>query len=350
MPGPYEVINARVQQKVDTLAGWLAVEDELGVILAGEQAFEINDSGVLTNFKIGDGTKKYSELPYFIAYFSNTLNQKILSFLNSNIDLAIASTFRNFSCLYDLILINSNGGDISLRVGTTSAGNELFDMVLPVGVNHINLRKVFQDVTTVFISGLAGHNYSLILVYFQYDENPASPPSGPVATFAWPKNFKGIFEPLGSTDLDDNWDFTTGLGKAGTPWANCAISGTNDTQSMARVYATGWKVGDALFPTPTTFGAPDDGLVSLAEANIPKIQLKMFSGAGPAGQLAPDPTGIKTAAWSSNHTSGNQDYDMKNAADDNPSIGHTSSFGQDTPDPVDVRPFSKVQLYFVAIS
>ncbi|MBQ0138330.1 MAG: hypothetical protein KBT36_03465 [Kurthia sp.] len=45
-----KIIEARVQQKVDTEANWLSTDL---IILAGEQAF-VSDK---YNFKIGDGTK-----------------------------------------------------------------------------------------------------------------------------------------------------------------------------------------------------------------------------------------------------------------------------------------------------
>lgn len=348
MPGPYEILNARVQQKVATLADWLAAEDELGVILAGEQAFEINDSGVLTNFKIGDGTKKYSELPYFITYFSNVLNQKILTF-TGNTNISIPSTFRNFSCLYDIIVINSSGSNIDLKVGTSTGANDLVEIVLPDGAYCINLRKVFQANTTLFLSGLTGKSYTIFLVYFQYDESPATPPTGDPSAFKWPRCFRGEFEPLNDTDLNDNWDFVTGLGKAGTAYSNCAISGTNGTEIFAGFYKIGAVIGTDTI-RPATISGVASGQITLTEANIPKIQLKLFSGAPPVGQLSPDPTGTKTAAWSSNHTSGNQDYDMKQAADDNPSLGHTSSFGQSSPTAISIKPKSKAVLTFVAIS
>jgi hypothetical protein len=349
MPGPYEIVLARVQQKKATEAEWLAVEDDLGVILDGEQAFVINDSGVGINFKIGDGTKKFSELPYFITYFSNVLNQKILSYIDQTTDITITSIFRNFSCLYDIVLVNNSGTDIILKVGTSPAADDLINVTVPNGAYIINLRKVFQTVSTVYISGLAGKNHSLFILYFQYDENPAEPPTGgPAVAFKFPRCFKGMYEPLSDTDLDTHWDFTTGLGMPGTAYANCAISGTNGTEEMGRFYPTGWQVGDSLRPA-TTIGS-SSGLITIAENNIPKFRLKMFSGAGPAGQLSPDPTGNKAVAWSSAHTSGNQDYDMKQAGDDNVSMGHTSSFGQDIPDTIDIRPKSKVILFFVAIT
>lgn len=345
-----QILNARVQQKVTTEANWIAEEDAFGVILAGEQAFVTDDSGNPINFKIGDGTKKFSELPYWIQYNGNVLNQKRLAYINQNIDITVAGIFRNYTCLYDIILINEGGSDIDFKVGTTAGGNELMEGVVGTsGVYAINLRKVFQAATTLYFSGLAGNTFTMFLVYYQYDETPATPPVGGDVAFKWPKNFQGQFVPLGPTDLDDNWDFSTGTGKAGTPYANCVIAGTNGTEDMGGFYPVGWKVGNTLYPTATTFGNTT-GQITIAEANIPKFRLKLFSGAGPAGQLAPDATGIKSVAWSSAHTANNQDYDMKGAADDNPSMGHTSSFGVDAPAALDVRPKSKVVLYFVAIS
>lgn len=69
--------------------------------------------------------------------------------------------------------------------------------------------------------------------------------------------------------------------------------------------------------------------------NLPVIQLKMFSGASSGGNLNSD--GNRTVAWSSNHSSGNQDYDMKVANDSNASLGNTSAVGKTSPDPIKNR-------------
>lgn len=60
-----KTIKARVFQKTDTLENWLANTNIIG---PGEQAFVIGESGQPINFKIGDGTKTFSELPYWIRY------------------------------------------------------------------------------------------------------------------------------------------------------------------------------------------------------------------------------------------------------------------------------------------
>lgn len=60
-----KVLDARVRQKKDTLANWEA--NEL-ILLDGEQAFVVDAGGQPINFKIGDGTKKFADLPFWIAY------------------------------------------------------------------------------------------------------------------------------------------------------------------------------------------------------------------------------------------------------------------------------------------
>ncbi|NGM61685.1 hypothetical protein G5B30_07110 [Sphingobacterium sp. SGG-5] len=60
-----ETIEARVKQKTDTLDNW---NNNALVLLSGEQAFVINDNGDPVNFKIGDGTKTFAELPFWIEY------------------------------------------------------------------------------------------------------------------------------------------------------------------------------------------------------------------------------------------------------------------------------------------
>lgn len=57
------IINARVKQKIDTLPNWEALDM---TILDGEQAFVRTPEGVPINFKIGDGTKPFRDLPFWL--------------------------------------------------------------------------------------------------------------------------------------------------------------------------------------------------------------------------------------------------------------------------------------------
>lgn len=335
MSGPYEILNARVQQKKATEEYWLSIEDELGPILAGEQCFVVDDDGNGVNFKIGDGTRKFSELPYFIAYYSTALNQKILSYLNANTNQTITGTFHSKSSLYNIVFVNSSGSDIPMKIGTTNGGNELLDIVLPDGVYTIDLKKVFQTDTTIYITGLAGHTYSMFIIYFQYDEHPAIPPTpASGATFRWPPNTKGMYEPLADGDLDRDWDFTTGRGVAGTVWENCAISGTNGTEDMGRFYPVGWKVGDSLFPA-TTFGNSAQS-IQISKNNLPSIQPLVKGQRGGKPGFGNGQTGIWVAGgFDQSQNTGDTAYKL-------------GEYGG-TRVPINIAPLSKICLFWVAI-
>lgn len=64
------VLDARVKQKVATEAQWLA---DTTILLEGEQAFVVNSGNVPINFKIGDGAKKFADLPYYFNYGSSAV-------------------------------------------------------------------------------------------------------------------------------------------------------------------------------------------------------------------------------------------------------------------------------------
>lgn len=67
------IIQARVEQKIDTAANW-AVNPL--ILLAGEQAFVASPDGITPiNFRIGDGTKTFAQLPDWINYASNMVVQ-----------------------------------------------------------------------------------------------------------------------------------------------------------------------------------------------------------------------------------------------------------------------------------
>jgi hypothetical protein len=60
-----KIIEARVKQKKASLAEW---NISTLVLLDGEQAFVVAADGSPINFKIGDGTKTFAQLPNWIAY------------------------------------------------------------------------------------------------------------------------------------------------------------------------------------------------------------------------------------------------------------------------------------------
>lgn len=75
-------INGRVKQKRDTAANW---EAKNPVILNGEIVFVDTSAGEL-RAKIGDGVKKYSQLPFSDEVLRNLIAGKISAITNAQID------------------------------------------------------------------------------------------------------------------------------------------------------------------------------------------------------------------------------------------------------------------------
>lgn len=245
----YEVLNARVKQKINTEANWIAEEDDFGVIFEGEQAFVKDDAGMPVNFKIGDGTKKFSELPYFIAYYTDVTSQKVLGFIGSD-NITVNSQFKANTLLTDIIVYNNSGSVIPLNIGTTSGGGEIITLNVPNGANSVGLKYPFSDVESVYLTGITGLDCAIFILYIQMDENPAIPPSSS-AVAKFPAGFVGIFEELPDLGLTYAavWDFGSGLARLGFGYDNCVICGTNGTNnrngavSIPSVTGMGMTVG-----------------------------------------------------------------------------------------------------------
>jgi hypothetical protein len=268
----YEVLNARVKQKIDTEANWIAAEDTFGVIFEGEQAFVKTDSGTPVNFKIGDGTKTFSELPYFIAYYSNVTNQKVLSYVG-DVDITISSVFKANSLLNDIAIYNTSGAAITLNIGLTEGGAEITTLNIPNGVNIVGLKYLFDDVETVYLSGIAGNECSIFVLYVQMDESPATPPSL-AASNKFPAGFTGIFREVPSLGLTYStvWDFGTGLAKLGFGYDNCVICGTNETVDPNGAISVPYKASDTV--VSGTFVGTSGNSIVLTVDQLPTFTVK----------------------------------------------------------------------------
>lgn len=325
MAGPYQILDARVKQKTDTEQKWL--QNDL-VLLEGEQAFVVDDAGVPQNFKLGTGDKKFSDLPYYITYRSDVISHKLLTYLNKTGNFSVQSTFRNFSNLHTVIFYNDSGNTVTLNIGTTANGSDIAQIAIPAGANEIDVRWLFTAPTTVYFSGLTGVSYSMIVVYFQYDEAPVAAPSSS-GSFRFPKGFKGMYEEVTTGDYAATWDATTGMGKAGSKYENCVLSGTNGTQSMAGFMPMGISTGEVIGQQK---GSANNQL-TLTINNLPKLMAWYYAnGTREPGNQAPVYDGTKSTLIK---------YSVRDTA------------GNEAPDvtvPIDITPKSKTVLYFVAIT
>lgn len=332
MPGPYTVLNARVKQKINTETQWIAEEADFGVIFEGEQAFVYNSDGVPVNFKIGDGTKTFSELPYFIAYYTGVLGQKVLSYLGQTANLTIPGIFRNNSQLQDFVFLNNSGGTITLNIGTTNGGTELGQIIIPTGPVTIGLKKYFNATTTIYLTGLTGKAYSLFILYFQLDEAPAIPPtggSGAGVMFAYGTVYAYIPMSPGRENID--WNFIDEIGNPGTQYEGCSIL------NLPGSYLIGADVGDTI--GGTSGNATNN--VTLTGDNMPAHAHLMFNSDTQAG----GGNDLDDAEFTRFERNGSlsRAYIMAKSGTV-PTRGSTSTVGSSVP--ISVKPKSKIVLYF----
>lgn len=76
-----DIVNARVWQKVATESEWNSNNLIIG---PGEQAFVVSSSGQPLNFRIGDGTKRFNQLPNWIRYDQSTFTSVTTTSLPSS--------------------------------------------------------------------------------------------------------------------------------------------------------------------------------------------------------------------------------------------------------------------------
>lgn len=235
------VLNARVREKIATETYWLSIEDELGVILSGEAVYVWdNDTDQNpVNFKLGDGTKKFSELPYFIARYNDVANCKVLAYLEQTGEISIPTAFRNKSHIFKFIVLNNDGGDVDFKLGTSSGGSQIAEIEIPTGPITINFDNYFTTPTPVYLS--AGTNFSVFILYYQLDEQPVIPSSGGVTTFKrWAYGTVYAFRPKYVGHTGDSWDLISGLGKPGTDYEGAIL------EDLPETYLVGAKTGDTI--------------------------------------------------------------------------------------------------------
>lgn len=323
-----EIINARVKQKVDTEENWLA--NPL-ILLEGEQGFvwDGSDPHNPVNFKIGDGTKTFAELPYFIAYYSSVISHKIIRLPNVSTPQTIASIFNANTNLYDVVVTNVGGVDKVLKIGTTEGGSEIGEYNIGAGNTVIDIKNQFDAVTTLYLSGFDGNELSIIIIYFNYAENPVIPPGGSEPTpFRFPRNYLGMFFPTGIGQLEACFDMITGMGVAGTAYENCQICDpSNPYLDMGDTYPIGYKTGITL---GNQVGNASNNVV-ISASNLPSFSVPLRYNIlnqqrGSSGSRYDFVTNIPTGGQTANLTFS----------------------GANTP--MDIRPKSKYILYFLAVT
>jgi hypothetical protein len=345
-----EIIKARVWQKVDTEENWLLNPLILG---EGEQGFvwELGTPNNTTvNFKIGDGTKTFAELPYFIAYYSDVTSHRIIKLPNVSTSQDIPLIFNENTNLYDIVVTNIGGNDVVLKIGTTVGGSEIGEYNIGSGNTVIDLKYMFDSPQTLYLSGFDGNALSIIIIYFNYNENPAIPPGGGTPTaFRWPKGFTGMFTPVGTGHLEQCFDMITGKGVTGSAYENCQIcNSTNTILNMEDSYPIGYKTG------VTIGGAVGGNEVKISEQNIPEHRFFTAIAGFYGNPGFPPPLTINNSmreAYGKTGGGGKESYNLSGDSSAEPNVSRTSKYGRpaSTLVALDNRPKSRYVIYFLAI-
>lgn len=175
----------------------------------------------------------------YVTQPSDTANtfipmQKVKSYYNIADNFNIPGVFKPLSILEYICVRKRSAGVITLNVGTTSGGNQ-------IGTFKVNdpdwtetIEWLFNATTTLYLSGLAGSDCDIWVVYKQLDEPPVPIIGSPIIP---PAELKPgaiiLYEEVEEGDLLRDFDISTGLGRPNTGWETFVMcDGRNGTRNM----------------------------------------------------------------------------------------------------------------------
>lgn len=266
--------------------------------------------------------------------------QKVTPFYLVAGNLAVSSTFKNYSMLENIVLYKS-GADFLLDIGITPNGTEIANALkINKAVNDIEVNYPFNGTQNVYLSGTGLTANAIFLLWKQMDEPPV--PLGP-ATIPPPlgKNFGGFYFEINAGDLAADFDLSTGLGDSNRPYKDWCIAGTNGTPSMEDKFPIGWDRLD-----PITIGTgKGSGTITLAKANLPAEGIPFLAGTvnNSPGNIAP----INGPVARSGTGGGDFAYELRQGSG-TIDRGLTANLGDGTP--ITNVPDSVVCVYIIKIA
>lgn len=142
-----KIFNTRVKNKRDSVSNWT---DKNPILLDGEVVVVDSTDGE-SRFKIGDGTKHYSELPFQDEYLQNEINNKVA--IEAGVYTAVASSSDGVAYTSTVPGISelSTGASFIMIPDKTSASKE---PTLDVnGLGEKKIRRRLSAITTSLQSG-----------------------------------------------------------------------------------------------------------------------------------------------------------------------------------------------------
>ena len=212
-----KTLASRIKMKRDTSANW---NTNNPILLNGEIIIVDTEAGE-TRYKIGDGVKTYSQLPFQDEYIRNLIANK----LDKTATAADSSKLNGHEASYyavDSNVVHKNGAETIAGVKTFSGKiNANAGAAIKTSGNAIlNVETIATttDYAHIYTSGTSNNKRPLVL-------NASQDGSGPVGI--------GVEQPTEKLEVNGNIKATKYIGAAeltGTPTAPTATAGTNNTQ------------------------------------------------------------------------------------------------------------------------
>jgi hypothetical protein len=258
---------------------------------------------------------------------------------NISTDQVVAGVFTDNTTLCRIDLWNYGGDAFTLIIddGTDELGRFEID-----GTNlteALELVKVFNSPKDLNITGIAGADLKIYLVYDKLD----APVLNPVSSGGeyLPKTIYTYYEETPG-DVDNDWNVATGLGAPGTQFEGCVILGTNGTDDITDMVLINW---DRLNPA-TLQTAIGGHTVVLDRDNLPAEGIEMFANQQNDTPLD-DPTPTTTVAVKSDPASqSRKGYNMVKGSI-SATVGLTAHMGIAAP--IDITPLGYIVLMFVKL-
>lgn len=240
-------------------------------------------------------------------------------------NISILGTFKKATTLSYIQITNRTLSPFNILIGITIGGSEFGAYPLTGNiVDTFLINKGFNVPSSLYITGLAGHDTDVWVEYHQLDDRTTIPISG---SGGFVKGTVYIYEELLPGDFENDWDIATGLGQVGSKYEGCALSGTNGTIDRSHMAMVGW---DRLLPaTRDTSIGTFNNLITLDRSNLPAIGLNV--------------NGLTINT--SYRTGGNTQHAAAN--DPTAPLAKTENMGSAVP--IDITNFSFYTVFFVKI-
>jgi hypothetical protein len=263
--------------------------------------------------------------------------QKVLNYDGQSSDLGIAGKFK-FKSLLEYISVEKRTPDpYTLLVGTTPGGNEIATFVVDEPENVLSIYWLFAGITNVYLTGIAGSDSDISLVYKQLDEPPVAIPTIPAGGNEGKGSTK-VYTEVTPGDLAIHWNLATGLGNPNTAYTGWAwADGRNGTVDRSK-----------RVPIMMDESDPNYNLAKLS-TNIGSASITLTKGQLPAVGLGITVNHAGNHEWRVSGGTGQPLTGVGGAGvpSDPSQAGHTENMGNG--DAIDITPAGVISLWIQKI-